>query len=177
MVSVINNSKEFKELNERSWQINANFIIEHGLPHVNIERLLSEEIGDLQKKNRSLNTLLDIGCGTGWLKNIIPNSLDYKGVDNCSRFISKLSENEKCYSLFDIENEHPNSDIENLKSDILVCSLSLIETPFLEKAFKNLFHLAANGAYLIIVGLNPFTELIKASKSHEELKKYLELYQ
>ncbi|WP_046756473.1 methyltransferase domain-containing protein [Kordia jejudonensis] len=176
MVRVVNDKNEFKDLNQHSWKINADFIIENGFPHIDIENLLSKEIYSLHKKNKNLSRVLDVGCGTGWLKKIIPDTLSYIGVDNCVKFISKLSEKEDSFHLLDIEKQYPLEKLQQFQSDILVCSLSLIETPFLDQAFKNINLLTKENGFVIIVGLNPTIELLRVSKTLNDLENYLELY-
>ena len=180
MVEILKDKKRFKKNNIESWQNNASFVIKNGFPHIKLERLLEKEISVLVNKFSNLNSVLDIGCGTGWLKELLEENqikLDYRGIDNCDIFIKKRSINyPKNFFKFDIEEKHKTESIRNFKSDILVCCLSLIETPHLKKSFSNLSKLCSENGFLMIVSLNPIIELYRVSNSFKEFEDLVEVY-
>ncbi|WP_421751076.1 class I SAM-dependent methyltransferase [Croceimicrobium sp.] len=162
MINILNNKENFKKENNRAWNCNADFLIEHNFPRTEIRNLLQKELSILAKALEHKSQILDVGCGTGWLKDIIPSNSSYIGLDNCLKFVEHQADSENSRFLYiDMEGDLEEYS-EELQSDIVVCCLSLIEMPFLNIAFKNITRTAKKGAALLIIGLDPAIEVLRA---------------
>ncbi len=176
MLRIIHDKREFKFLNMYSSKKNAPFVMKNNFPHRGIGNFIADKLTSVSKENSDYKNILDIGCGTGWLKDKIPNGLSYIGLDNCSYFIEELSKNTNCFYTLDIEAPHSIDSINEFRSDIIVCCLSLIEIPYLKDAFRNLSLLCNPGGNLLIVGLDPVIELHRISKDTDQFYYYLDMY-
>lgn len=176
MVIKIENKNKFKTLNKRSWEENADFVIENGLSHEYIESLLKGEIKRLLEENTSFDSLLDVGCGNGWLRSIVPSDIRYIGIDNCEGIISRLQSHSPAFYTLDIEEDLNDDQVKKLQSDILVSSMSLIETPYLDSAISNLYKLTNSRGYVLITSLNPNIEIMRISNNLDEYKENLALH-
>ena len=54
-----------------------------------INQIIRKKIKDTNKKNCKL---LDIGCGTTKLRQLIPKTINYFGIDICKEIIQKLND-------------------------------------------------------------------------------------
>lgn len=175
-LKIVENKKEFKHLNTNSSTQNAPFIMKNNFPHKGVGNFLANKLDEICKQNINYKNILDVGCGTGWLSDVAPSHLSYKGVDTCSFFIEQLSQEVDNFYVFDVEATHSPDLIKNFESDVVVCCLSLIETSYLKEAFQNLSLLCKPGGTLFIVGLEPIVELHRISKNSEEFYSYLDMY-
>ncbi|WP_396146063.1 hypothetical protein [Flavobacterium sp.] len=171
------NKVDFKTTNRTSWEVNSKFILESSFNQKNISNFLKTKICQIKQDKQEIVKLLDVGCGNGWLKDIIPNDLVYQGIDNCTNFVSSLNNTKGNHFLeLDIEVNQHNQKLEALKSNIVVCCLSLIEMSYLDIVFKNLYELTSKNGYLIIVSLNPLIELYRVSENQKDYKNLISNY-
>lgn len=164
IISVLNNRAKFKKDNQTSWTKNANFWIEQDYIHTGLIELMSEKLSKYQTlMNKDKTKVLDVGCGSGWLSRCLPKNCSYIGIDNCPKFISHVSKEypEHKFCLVDVEEELSYEVKEQLRSDIVVACLSLIEMPFLKDALHNLISLVSQDGFLCIVSLNPLVEMYR----------------
>lgn len=182
MIARLEDKANFKKINQLSWQKNADFWINQTYIHFGVKELLHakiEQFGLNYNYNSNL-TVLDVGCGSGWLADCIPNEAKYIGIDYCETFIKRLQSKNKNkkhqYFFTDIENQLDRNQISTYQADLIVCSLSLIETPYLDIIFNNLKKLLKKNGRIFIVSLNPLFELYRYSKNEKEYEDLLAEY-
>lgn len=169
----------FGTLNYESWLTNSEYFLRKKYIHVGLKEFLQEKISTIIKAHHRPDfRIIDVGCGSGWLSSLFESSdVYYTGLDYNPRFVDALSSvNKKSnveFRLIDFE-ENLNGQIE--AADLAICCLSLIEMPSLEKDFYNLRKLLNTNSSLIIVGLNPYYEIIRYSKSMEEQRDLLRIF-
>lgn len=164
MIEQLSNHSSFKMKNQTAWYNNSDFWIKNHQPNSNVQNLLSKKISELSIEIGRPLRILDIGCGAGWVKNIIPPSSTYIGVDLCREFIKKNLDFENQNTRFlHLDFEEPISDAiaHSLNVDLVICCLSLIEMPEISIALENIKKVLTSSGQLFIVGLEPITEIYR----------------
>ncbi len=174
MIDFLKDTKNFRVQCLNSWLAGWRAWYKAGYIHSGIKEFLRDEIFNIFKlKNKKL-TISDIGCGTAWLYHEIKTIADlYYGIDFNEKLLKKLAKDfEKeanCRFInFDFEENYQG---ENLNSDLVIVSLSVVEITNLDIFFENIKKISKDGAYILIVGLNPIFELFRNSKDQKELNK------
>lgn len=154
-------------------------------------------IGNLSQKNDLINfyttklnkflgdkpiRILDVGCGDGWVLDIIKSFVNtkftYLGIDFNKLFIKYLNDNKAStnisFKYFDIEDSVNINELGNF--DLIINSFSLFEIPKYDIALKNESILLNNGGSILIFSIDPVTQLMAISKDvcefNENCKQY-----
>jgi SAM-dependent methyltransferase len=105
-----------------------------------------------QLKKIHFNSLLDIGCGDGYLINLIKNNFPGKklyGTDISIKAIKLNSSRYKDIQFFPLDISSKKID-ENNKYDVVICSEVIEHLENWEQALKNLSNLINENGYLIL---------------------------
>ena len=95
-------------------------------------------------------SLLDLGCGQGFLQNYLPTSLPYLGIDVSPSLIQRAKKNHK--GPFKVEDLGAPLFLENGLFTHVTYILSLQNIPFAEMALQNgIRHLRKNGKLFIVL--------------------------
>jgi len=182
----INDTNDFKIQNIKEWRANSDFWLEGKMRHIIdvkdktfeiLKNILTESNDETQKK-----TLIDEGCGEGWVYRAIRDAkldVNYYGVDFNEKFISELSNrysDDACATF--IKNDIEEKEINQLtgKADIVVNAFNYFEIPNLEKAMANTSRLIKDGGCLLILTIDPITQLLSVSDTQNIFYEYLAEY-
>lgn len=185
MIYKICASKVFKSENLQNWRLNSDFWLKGKMRHLNdvyqvMGAILRPMLAD---KSQHRRTLLDVGCGEGWLLRLIREKgfdVNYIGVDFNEDFIAALSnqysgDSRVRFMQWDIEEPVPQPLLDS--ADIAVNSFNLFEIPNLDVAFCNIAaSLKARGTLLVLT-IDPIIQLISISDSIEDLREGLREYE
>jgi len=173
MIFEVETNSRFKMLCQSAWNDNAQlWISTRNLPVV-----LKEFILDFlfSKSNPSI---VDIGCGNGWLlqeilKEKYANKFSYIGIDINNIFVEYLKGVylENVGSFFVADFEEKISVVQDNTIDKAIAVLSLIEMSDLKLVFENISHILKPGGTCLIIVLNPYLEMVRLNSEMEELKK------
>ncbi|MEH6559115.1 MAG: class I SAM-dependent methyltransferase [Oceanicoccus sp.] len=105
----------------------------------------------------SLENILDIGCGEGWLvRELSAHGLSVTGIDAIKQLIDRAKEQQNgTYKVIEYENISPHSITE--KYSAVICNFSLIGKESVEHIFNMAPLILTERGYLIIQTLNPTT--------------------
>ncbi|MDH5228833.1 MAG: methyltransferase domain-containing protein [Gammaproteobacteria bacterium] len=101
-------------------------------------------------------TLLDIGCGEGWLSRALTQQgIDCLGIDAIAELIQHASQQEGRYQI--ISYEALDQFNFNEQFDVLVCNFSLLGKQSVENVFANAKRLLSPSGWLIVQTIHPAT--------------------
>ena len=105
----------------------------------------------------SLENVLDIGCGEGWLvRELCEKGLSVTGIDAIDQLINKAKEHNKgSYKTIKYENISPQLITE--KYSAIVCNFSLIGKESVEHIFNIAPLILSEKGYLVVQTLHPLT--------------------
>lgn len=110
----------------------------------------------LNLKNKQVNSLLDLACGSGVLERHIPREIDYLGLDISPSLIKtakqKLLHPHHQFRVADITTELPTEKLDFTHAAV-VLAIQNIETP--EKVFANAARHLVSGGTLVIAMNHP----------------------
>lgn len=178
LIKIVDKSS-FKKNILAEWEKNSPFWLEGRMKHigdvkdktvVEIQRLISS-------KKSSRPTIVDIGCGEGWLYRAIKEAslnVHYIGLDFNEKFITALNEkyaNDKFakFILYDIEQPSPDKLIN--KADIIINAFNYFEVPNLERAIENTSSMLKKNGDLVILTIDSIMQLLAISDSHDDFFK------
>ena len=182
----ITDTKKFKNQNISEWKANSDFWLSGSMRHIKDVRGKAIEIIQslLPHTNNSKEkrTIVDVGCGEGWIYRAIKDAnieVKYYGIDFNEPFISKLNtiykkEKEAIFLVDDIE----EYEIKKLagKADVVVNAFNFFEIPDLEKAMLHTSGLLKDNGYLLILTIDPVTQLLSVSDNQTMFYEYLTEY-
>lgn len=177
MISILSNTKEFKENNLIAWENSWKYWYKKKYIHSGVKEYLKKEIYNIQKAKGKKLIVSDIGCGSGWLYEEIKNiTKKYIGIDFNYELVKQLKKDyidfKNCsFIKFNLEKNFKT----NQKCDLAIISLSIVEITNLDHFFINLKNILKKNSTVIIVGLNPVFEVIRVSNNKNELKKNLKM--
>ncbi|PTT72598.1 MULTISPECIES: methyltransferase domain-containing protein [unclassified Chryseobacterium] len=172
MIFELTDKEDFKRKNMVSWETNSSFILKTDFNH-EFRSFLEKKLAEIVNTEKEAGLLLDVGCGSGWLTEIVPESVEYMGIDNCVSFVSSLNHKESNHFFeLDIELNHKSEKLQTYASNIVICCMSLLEMPYLENVFENLSMVTKKNGLLLIIGLNPFVELLRIL-GHDKKNEYI----
>ena len=179
MIVEVKNESEFKNLCRNAWKRNAQLWIEgRKLPI----RLKYYVLNSILNGNKS-PSILDIGCGNGWLfdelLNLYPSfDFSYIGLDTNELFISHLnkSASDKRAKFIYADFEEELDQVVDNSIDKAIAVLSFIEMTDLKSAFNNVYRKLIRGGDCIIVVLNPYLELMRLNSDMSNLKRDLSIF-
>ena len=179
MIIEVKNESEFKNLCRNAWKRNAQLWIEGRKLPIRLRYYLLNEILN-EKKSISI---LDIGCGNGWLfdeiLNFNPNfDFSYIGLDTSDLFISHLNKSvsDKRAEFIIADFEEELTQVEDCSIDKAIAVLSFIEMTDLKYAFYNVYRKLKSGGKCIIVVLNPYLELMRLNSDINDLRNDLSVF-
>jgi len=179
MIIEVKNEIEFKKLCRDAWKRNAKLWIDSRklpmrLRYYLLNLILNE--GDPP-------SILDIGCGNGWLYEEVINfntnfAFKYIGLDTNEFFINHLNNkvSDERASFIDADFEEKLDQVEDNSIDKAIAVLSFIEMTDLNAAFTNVYQKLKNGGVCIIVVLNPYLELMRLNGDINDLKNDLSVF-
>lgn len=182
----INDSTEFKIQNISEWKTNADFWLEGNMRHINdVKGKTIEILKTLLQTGSPISikrTVIDEGCGEGWVYRALTEAkldVNYYGIDFNEKFISELNKMYKgienvSFIKDDIEEREIN--LLSSKADIVVNAFNFFEIPNLEKAMRNTANLIKDGGYLLILTIDPITQLLSVSDNQKMFYEYLTEY-
>lgn len=113
-------------------------------------------------KDRKYNNLLDIGCGTAYLIDMLSKekNAEYVGLDLSSEMLKQANSKNIKNATF-VEGKADELPFEDNTFDIVTCSQSFHHYPDTDKAMKEVYRvLKPNGIYIISdTGVGPFKEI------------------
>ncbi len=181
MIKILENPTDFYELNKKSWSDNASYWLEQDFYRFGLSNFLLQKITKILPNFNHIPHIVDIGCGSGWLLDaLLANKLSfsYSGIDYNETFIEHLQirHNETInFKFLQIDIEKDNFD--NLSNiDIAICCLSLIEITDLDGFFRKISSKMNDNAIIIIVGLDPTTEIIRYALDDLDLQQIANYY-
>lgn len=174
-LSPLLDEESFRKMNYETWHENSEFWLSEKMGHINAvkERTISI-IKDLIDPSKKRQTLVDQGCGDGWIYEAIRASslpVSYIGLDFNEIFIQYLknrfaSDDEATFIECNLEQKVP-SKIKR-KADIVVNCFNFFELPSLTKAFNNTENLLNSDGALVIVTIDPISQIRAVSKNQSE---------
>lgn len=182
----ISDSTIFKTQNLNEWKTNSDFWLEGNMRH--IKDVKSKTIEFLQtllsasSSSETKRTIIDEGCGEGWVYRALKDAkldVNYYGIDFNERFISELKnryvgDENASFIYDDIEEKEINQLY--CKADVVVNAFNFFEIPNLENAMKNTANLLKDGGYLLILTIDPITQLLSVSDNQKTFYEYLAEY-
>lgn len=182
----ITDSSEFKIQNLNEWKMNSDFWLEGNMRHIkDIKRKTIEILQTLlftDSSNSIKRTVIDEGCGEGWVyRALIDAKLDvyYYGIDFNERFISELNKrysDHKNASFIKDDIEEKEINLLSGKADVVVNAFNFFEIPNLDKAMRNTASLMKDGGYLLILTIDPITQLLSVCDNQKMFYEYLTEY-
>ncbi len=179
MIIEVKNESEFKNLCRNAWKRNAQLWIEGRKLPIRLRYYLLNAILNGKKSP----SILDIGCGNGWLfeeiLNFNPNfDFSYIGLDTNELFISHLNKSvsDSRAEFIDADFEEELNHINDCSIDKAIAILSFIEMTDLKSAFNNVYQKLKSGGECIIVVLNPYLELMRLNSDMSSLKTDLSIF-
>ncbi|HMS29287.1 MAG TPA: class I SAM-dependent methyltransferase [Saprospiraceae bacterium] len=171
---------EFKNENLDNWKNNTEYWLNNPLRQVEdtkdffipkLKELISEE-----------SSVLDMGCGSGWLLEFIRQidlNTKYYGIDFNEKFIEALriknsNDINASFDTVDFENELSSEYFE--KFDIVFNCFNFFETANLDVAFANAVKMLKPNGKLVIFTIEYTFLILALSHNMEEFKKYLKIY-
>lgn len=186
-VYYVDNPTQFKARNRLEWQRNADFWLQGKMRHLadvydTVVLELAEIVGSVKKPPADI-LAVDTGCGEGWAIRALNNAGfvgHYVGLDFNPPFIEHLKsaysqDSLKEFRIHDLEDPPPQDLCGS--SDIVLNFFNFFELPQLDAAFHNISQLLAPGGTLLILHIDPMTQLLAVSASQEELRRNLRLYE
>lgn len=179
----ITDTKKFKNQNISEWKANSDFWLTGSMRHIkDVKGKAVEIIQSLLPHSDNNRTLIDVGCGEGWIYRAIKEAkidVKYYGIDFNEPFITELSkrykkEKEAVFLVNDIEEK----EIKELagKADIVVNAFNFFEIPDLAKAMQHTSDLIKDNGYLLILTIDPITQLLSVSDNQTMFYEYLTEY-
>lgn len=182
----IGNPSDFKFQNIKEWKANSEFWLEGEMRHIKDVKSKTVEIlkniTETIKTETDKRVIVDEGCGEGWVYRAIKEEnldLRYYGIDFNEQFISELNkrysaDSNASFILEDIE----DNEINQLKgkANIVVNAFNFFEMPNLESAMKNTANLLKKDGFLVILTIDPITQLLSVSDSQKIFYEYLTEY-
>ncbi len=182
----IADTKEFKNQNITEWIANSDFWLQGNMRHINdVKGKAIEIIQSLlphSNKCKERRTLVDVGCGEGWIYRAIKEAnidVKYYGIDFNKPFITELNkrykkDKEAVFLVDDIEEK----EIKELtgKADVVVNAFNFFEIPDLGKAMLHTSNLIKENGYLVILTIDPITQLLSVSDNQPMFYEYLTEY-
>lgn len=182
----ITDTKKFKNQNISEWIANSDFWLQGNMRHINDVKGKAVEIIQLllshTTNSKGKGTLVDVGCGEGWIYRAIKEAniaVKYYGIDFNEPFITELNkrykkEKEAVFLVDDIEEK----EIKELagKADVVVNAFNFFEIPDLEKAMLHTSGLIKDNGYLLILTIDPITQLLSVSDNQTMFYEYLTEY-
>ena len=179
MIIEVKNEGEFRSLCRNAWKQNTKVWIGSRKLPIRLRYYLLNSI--LIEKD--IPSILDIGCGNGWLYeevvNFNPNfPFTYTGIDTNAFFISylnsKVSDERAAFVEADFEEEL--YQVTDNSIDKAIAVLSFIEMTDLKAAFNNVYRKLKSGGVCVIVVLNPYLELMRLNSDIKDLQNDLSIF-
>lgn len=182
----ITDSTIFKTQNLNEWKTNSDFWLEGNMRHIkDVKNKTIEILQTLLSAASSTDTnktIIDEGCGEGWVYRALKESalnVNYYGIDFNERFITELKNryigDENASFIFDDIEEKGINELSG-KADIVVNAFNFFEIPNLGKALKNTAKLLKDGGCLLILTIDPITQLLSVSEDQKTFYEYLTEY-
>jgi SAM-dependent methyltransferase len=182
----ITDSTKFKIQNINEWKKNSGFWLEGKMRHIkDVKDKTIETLQVLLSANGNeteVKYIIDVGCGEGWLYRAIKDAkldVNYCGVDLNEKFISELQNRHQvdANALFIKEDIELNGvSILAGKADVVVNAFNFFEIPNLGKAMTNTAQLIKDGGYLLILTIDPISQLLSVSDTQAMFYEYLAEY-
>jgi SAM-dependent methyltransferase len=186
-IYVVDDSDAFKQANLENWHTNSAFWLEGRMRHLkDVAAFTRDELSrllQLASPAGSRPTLLDFGCGDGWIFRLVhENKLDahYVGIDFNEDFILELKRRygdatDHQFHCFDLE-KPPPPELVGL-ADVGVNFFNFFEIPNIEAAFENVASMIRPGGRLMIVSIDPVMQILAVSENHTKFIDNLKLYE
>jgi|ERR1035437_592680 SAM-dependent methyltransferase len=176
----------FKQSNLQNWYNNSEFWLRGTMRHLkDVSHSTAEILGDLltQIGDGTRPTLIDFGCGEGWLLRLIEDQgfrVNYVGVDFNEKFIRPLSARYQDrgnvrFALYDLEEELPTQLVS--QADIATNVFNLFEIPNISAAVRNVARSLKPGGTLVILTIDPVMQLLAVSETLDDFKASLKEYE
>jgi SAM-dependent methyltransferase len=176
----LDNPAIFRTTNKNAWRTSWEYWYRKEYFHQGIREYFLDHLQQITKELGS-PSILDIGCGSGWCaKSFRGFYKQYLGVDFNEELISRLraeyAKQERCrFLVHDIESEEI-LPIPVAGYDLIVGSFILLELPDLKRFFNKAAMWQTPGQYLLITGLDPLNEIMRISKSMEDMERNVSEY-
>ena len=180
-MQMLKNKSVFKKENQKSWEINTNYWLNSSLRQVEDTKSFLKK--KLKETVKSGMTIVDMGCGSGWLLDFILElniEFFYIGLDFNSKFIEhlKLKYSQLSNVSFEyIDFEEEISEKLLYSADIVFNFFNFFETANLDSAFGNGVKMLKPNGKLIIFTIDYTYLILAVSHSMEEFKSNLKLYE
>ena len=121
---------------------------------------LNEAVKIFQRHNYYEGRILDIGCGTGFLSELLQGNFEYTGIDISANMLEYAAQ--RGYKTIHKSIETALAEIDSYSYDFVVCLGSLYFVKDVETAIKHLYRIARQA---ILISLDELTE--------EYIKKFI----
>lgn len=186
-VYYVDNPAQFKLRNQTEWQRNAEFWLEGKMRHVldlfdTVVVALRQLLDTFEEQEAEL-LVIDAGCGEGWAIRALEEADfagRYVGLDFNPPFIDALrvryaNNAAREFRVHDLESPPPD-DLRG-RGTLVLNFFNLFEVPQLDAAFGNIAQMLAPGGALLILHIDPMTQLFAVSSSLSEFRRNLKLYE
>lgn len=178
---MLRNKSEFKKENQENWEINTDYWLNNPLRQVEDTKILFKE--KLKETVKSGMTIVDMGCGSGWLLDFIQElniEFFYIGLDFNSKFIEHLKQKHSQLSntyFESIDFEEEISDKLLHRADVVFNCFNFFEIANLDSAFGNAVNMLKPNGKLIIFTIEYIYLILAVSHSMDEFKFNLKIYE
>jgi SAM-dependent methyltransferase len=178
---MIKNKNEFKKENQENWEINSDFWLNNPLRQVEDTKSFFKE--KLKESVHRGMTIVDMGCGSGWLLDFILElnvEFFYIGLDFNSKFIDHLSLkythlSNVSFEFVDFEETMPDKFLQC--ADIVFNCFNFFETANLDSAFGNGVKMLKPKSKLVIFTIEYVYLMLAVSHDMKALKSNLRIYE
>jgi ubiquinone/menaquinone biosynthesis C-methylase UbiE len=184
---VVDDGLSFKKDNLINWHCNSTFWLEGKMRHLRdvaafttkeLARLLSFYSGE-----KRLPDLFDFGCGEGWIFRLVHDchlTAKYTGIDFNERFIEALrsrygQNSDHRFYHFDLEVPPPAELI--AAADVGLNFFNFFELADISAGFANVAAMLRPTGRLLIVNIDPVTQILAVSGSRESFRENLKEYE
>jgi SAM-dependent methyltransferase len=185
MLYRIKDAQSFKRANLLNWRANTAFWLQGQMRHI-------EDVGPLMRSKlialaggaaHDPFTVVDMGCGEGWLLRLLRTChLEYRyiGLDFNPEFVSSLrrsnaGDSAASFEVVDFEKRLPKRLVG--VADVVANCFNFFEIPRIDVAFANAVRVLRGEGTLLILTIDPLSQLIAISKDYGDLLGQLRIYE
>jgi SAM-dependent methyltransferase len=181
-LTLLDNPTSFRTTNKNAWRASWEYWYRKEYVHQGIREYFLDQLQDIKKEVGALS-VLDIGCGSGWCAKYYAGLYEhYLGLDFNEKLIARLNTEfagqDRCdFLVHDIESDENSVPIPTTQGyDLIIGSFILLELADLKRFFRKAARWQKPGQYLVMTGLDPLNEIVRISKSLEDIEENLLRY-
>lgn len=181
----LDGSGTFRKANRANWRRNTGFWLTGRMRHLADVRPVTAQLLKSLAVQYQLRPfcVIDMGCGDAWLLRLLRDcriDADYIGLDFNSKLIHALArkysgDKRALFRLADVERPLPR-DLMGRAALVVNC-FNFFELPNISRAFENAAMLLTDEGTLLVLTIDPLSQLLAISDDYADLAKNLRLYQ